>query len=117
MAENMSDLIVPLMANYDALVAPATTSGKTFARALPALLDVMQISEITAVNSDGTFERPAYAGNAIQTVKSTMLKKSSPCVRQALIVLMRADQLSIETIDAPADSGLTSYVSEKPIEI
>src|SRR5512138_3044797 len=70
LAEPMAALIVSLAPGYDAIVAPATTSGKNFMPRAAALLDVMQVSEITKVVSPDTFERPIYAGNAIQTVKS-----------------------------------------------
>ena len=74
-AEEVAALIVPMMANYDALVAPATARGKNTLPRIAALLDVMQVSDITAVKSPDTFERPIYAGNAIQTVQSTDAKK------------------------------------------
>lgn len=75
LAEDVAALIVPMMANYDALVAPATARGKNTLPRIAALLDVMQISDITAVKSPDTFERPIYAGNALQTVQSTDAKK------------------------------------------
>ncbi|MCF6293182.1 MAG: electron transfer flavoprotein subunit alpha/FixB family protein, partial [Robiginitomaculum sp.] len=74
-AERIEALVVPLMADYDAVLAPATTSGKNFMPRIAAKLDVMQISEITKVLSADTFVRPIYAGNAMQTVKSTDDKK------------------------------------------
>src|SRR5690242_14957631 len=74
-AEPLAALIVSLAGPYDAIVAPATTNGKNVMPRVAALLDVMQISEITKVIAPDTFERPIYAGNAIQTVKSTDAKK------------------------------------------
>src|SRR5487761_2342574 len=74
-AEPLAALIVSLAGSYDAIVAPATTNGKNVMPRVAALLDVMQISEITKVIAPDTFERPIYAGNAIQTVKSTDPKK------------------------------------------
>src|SRR3546814_1236101 len=62
------------MADHDAFVAPATTTGKNIAPRVAALLDVMQISEITSVEGPKTFTRPIYAGNAIATVESTDAK-------------------------------------------
>ena len=67
--------VVPMMADYDAFFAPATTTGKNVAPRIAAKLDVMQVSEITKVIDASTFERPIYAGNAIMTVKSTDAKK------------------------------------------
>ena len=70
LAEPLAALIVSLAGNYDALVAPATTTGKNVMPRVAALLDVMQVSDIIKVVAPDTFERPIYAGNAIQTVKS-----------------------------------------------
>jgi electron transfer flavoprotein alpha subunit len=75
LAEEVAALIVRLMPAYDAAVAPATASGKNIMPRVAAGLDVMQISEITKVVSPDTFERPIYAGNAIQTVQSGDGKK------------------------------------------
>ena len=74
-AEPLAALIVALAGPYDAIVAPATTNGKNVMPRVAALLDVMQISEIIKVIAPDTFERPIYAGNAIQTVKSSDAKK------------------------------------------
>ncbi|MEL6475073.1 MAG: electron transfer flavoprotein subunit alpha/FixB family protein, partial [Pseudomonadota bacterium] len=68
LAEAMEALIVPMMGNYDALFAPATTMGKNVTPRIAAKLDVMQLSDITDVIDPNTFERPIYAGNAIMTV-------------------------------------------------
>ncbi len=75
LAEPLAGLIVALAGSYDAIVAPATASGKNVLPRVAALLDVSQISEITEVISSDTFKRPIYAGNAIQTVRSTDAKK------------------------------------------
>ena len=75
LAEPMAALIVSLADAYDHIVAPATTNGKNYMPRAAALLDVMQISDITKVVSADTFERPIYAGNAIQTVQSSEGKK------------------------------------------
>ena len=75
LAEPLAALIVSLAGPYDALVAPGTTTGKNVMPRVAALLDVMQISEVTKVVSPDTFERPIYAGNAIQTVQATDAKK------------------------------------------
>src|SRR3954466_9767337 len=71
LAEPLAALIVSLAGNYDAIVAPATTSGKNVMPRVAAMLDVMQVSEIVEVVSPDTFKRPIYAGNAIQTVQAT----------------------------------------------
>jgi electron transfer flavoprotein alpha subunit len=75
LAEPLAALIVSLADPYDALVAPGTTTGKNVMPRVAALLDVMQVSEVTKIVSPDTFERPIYAGNAIQTVQSAEAKK------------------------------------------
>ena len=71
MAEAYQALVVPLMANYDAVLLPATSVGKNIAPRIAAALDVSQISEIIEVIDQATFVRPIYAGNALETVKSS----------------------------------------------
>jgi electron transfer flavoprotein alpha subunit len=70
LAENVAPLLIQLATNYSHLLAPATTSGKNLMPRVAALLDVMQISDISVVVSPDTFVRPIYAGNALQTVQS-----------------------------------------------
>src|SRR3954454_9505742 len=70
LAEPLAALIVSLAGSYDAIVAPATSNGKNVMPRVAALLDVMQISEVSKIVAPDTFQRPVYAGNAIQTVKS-----------------------------------------------
>jgi electron transfer flavoprotein alpha subunit len=72
--EAVAPLLVALMADYDAFVAPASTTGKNIGPRLAALLDVMQVSEVLSVEGAKTFKRPIYAGNAIATVESTDAK-------------------------------------------
>src|SRR5580658_2468853 len=75
LAEPIAALIVSLAGPYEAIVAAATTSGKNFMPRVAALLDVMQISDVIKVDAPDTFARPIYAGNAIQTVRSSEPKK------------------------------------------
>ncbi|MBN9447733.1 MAG: electron transfer flavoprotein subunit alpha/FixB family protein, partial [Bosea sp.] len=75
LAEPLAALIVKLADGYDAIVAPSTTTGKNVLPRVAALLDVMQVSDVSKIVSPDTFERPVYAGNAIQTVQSTDAKK------------------------------------------
>ena len=109
LAEEMSALIVPLMANYDALVAPATASGKNILPRVAALLDVMQISEIIKVISPDTFERPIYAGNAIQTVQSGAGKKVITVRATSFPAAGQDGAAPIETIAVPAAAGLSTF--------
>ena len=109
LAEEMSGLIVPLMASYDALVAPATASGKNILPRIAALLDVMQISDITKVVSPDTFERPIYAGNAIQTVQSGEAKKVITVRATSFPAAGLSGSAPIEKISLPAATGLSTF--------
>jgi electron transfer flavoprotein alpha subunit len=109
LAEEVAALIVPLMANYDALLAPATSSGKNIAPRVAAVLDVMQISDITKVVSKDTFERPIYAGNAIQTVQSPEGKKVITVRIAAFPSPPEGGSAPVETIAAPAPVGHSSF--------
>ncbi|MBV9881694.1 MAG: electron transfer flavoprotein subunit alpha/FixB family protein, partial [Sphingomonadaceae bacterium] len=111
LAENVAPLIAGLMADYDAFLAPATTTGKNIAPRVAALLDVMQISDILSVEGDDTFTRPIYAGNAIATVKSSDAKKVIT-VRGTAFEKASADggSTTVENVSATGDKGLSSYV-------
>ena len=118
--ENVAPLVVELMGSHDAFLAPATANGKNIAPRVAALLDVMQISEILSVESEDTFTRPTYAGNAIATVQSSDAKK---------VITVRATSFekaatsggsgSVEAVSG-SDAGLSSFVgaeiskSERP---
>ncbi|MGE0213366.1 MAG: electron transfer flavoprotein subunit alpha/FixB family protein [Parvibaculaceae bacterium] len=112
LAEATAALVVPLMANYDAVVAPATTNGKNYMPRIAALLDVMQISEITEVKGPDTFVRLIYAGNAVQTVQSTDPKKVITVRTAAYQATGDGGSAAIESLAAPTDPGLSSYVGE-----
>ncbi len=112
LAENMAALIVPMMDGYDARVAAATTNGKNICPRVAALLDVMQISEITEVKGADTFERPIYAGNAMQTVQSTDAKRIVTIRTANFATTGEGGSASVESVAAPADTGLSEYVSE-----
>jgi electron transfer flavoprotein alpha subunit len=114
LAEPTAALIVSLADKYDALVAPATTTGKNVMPRVAALLDVMQISDITKVLAPDTFERPIYAGNAIQTVKSTDTKKVIT-VRTSTFQATGAGAAAapIDTVAVPADPGISTFVGEE----
>ncbi len=111
--ENVAPLVVGLMADHDAFLASATTTGKNIAPRVAALLDVMQISDILSVESADTFTRPIYAGNAIATVKSND-KKLVITVRGTAFdkAALEGGSGSVEAVTATADAGLASFVSE-----
>ncbi|MEE9376334.1 MAG: electron transfer flavoprotein subunit alpha/FixB family protein [Rhizobiaceae bacterium] len=111
LAEPTADLIVSIASDYNTLMAPATTDGKNIMPRVAALLDVMQISEITAVKSADTFERPIYAGNAIQTVKSTDATKVITVRTAGFGAVGEKGSASVSKVKAPANSGLSEFVS------
>jgi len=112
-AEPLAALIVSLAGNYDAIVAPATTNGKNVMPRVAALLDVMQISEITKVIAPDTFERPIYAGNAIQTVKSSDAKKVITVRTSTFQAAAAGGSAPVEAVTAAADPGLSNFVGEE----
>ncbi len=111
LAEEVAALLVSMMAGYDTLIAPSTASGKNVLPRVAALLDVMQISDITAVKSADTFERPIYAGNAIQTVQSAEPKKVITVRTAAFAAAAEGGSATVETVTAPASVGLSSFTS------
>ncbi len=113
LAEPTAALIVSLADGYDAFVAAATTDGKNIMPRVAALLDVMQISDITDVVSSDTFKRPIYAGNAIQTVQSTDPKKVITVRTAGFNAAGEGGSASVETIGAAADPGLSKFVEAK----
>jgi electron transfer flavoprotein alpha subunit len=111
LAEPLAALIVAMAAPYDALVAPATTFGKNVMPRVAALLDVMQVSDVTRVVAPDTFERPIYAGNAIETVKSSD-KKRVLTVRGTTFKAAGGQAAApIETAAAPALPVKSTFVS------
>ena len=114
LAEPLAALIVSLASGYDAFVAPATSRFKNVMPRVAALLDVMQVSEIIKVVSPDTFERPIYAGNAIQTVKSKDAKKVIT-VRTSTFAAASGEggSASVENAAAAADPGLSSFIGEE----
>jgi electron transfer flavoprotein alpha subunit len=112
LAEPMAATIVSLASAYDHIVAPATTNGKNYMPRVAALLDVMQISDISEVKSADTFVRLIYAGNAVQTVQSTDNKKVITVRTASFAAAGEGGSASIEKVNAAADPGLSSYVSE-----
>jgi electron transfer flavoprotein alpha subunit len=114
LAEPTAALIVALAGPYESIVAAATTSGKNIMPRVAALLDIMQISEIVKVVAPDTFERPIYAGNAIQTVRSTENKRVIT-VRTAAFQATGAGASTapIEPAAATADPGTSGFVGEE----
>jgi electron transfer flavoprotein alpha subunit len=113
LAEPLALLISGLMANYDAAVAPASTSAKNVMPRVAALLDVMQVSDILSVESADTFTRPIYAGNAIQTVQATDAKKVITVRTTAFPAAGDGGSATIEDVAAADDPSLSTFVGEE----
>jgi len=117
LAENVAPLIAGLMDGYDAVLAPATTTGKNVLPRVAAQLDVMQVSDIISVEGPKTFKRPIYAGNAIATVESSDPK---------LVITVRTTAFdkaeatggsaSVEVASGPGDAGISSFVGLDAVE-
>jgi electron transfer flavoprotein alpha subunit len=114
LAENVSALIVSLAKGYTHIIAPATSNGKNVMPRVAALLDVQQISDISAVESPDTFVRPIYAGNALATVKSKDPIKVITVRTTAFdAVAATGGSAAVENVTAPADTGLSSFVTRE----
>ena len=113
LAEPTAALIVSLAGPYDTIAAPATTSGKNIMPRVAALLDVMQISEISKVVAPDTFERPIYAGNAVQTVRSHDPKRVITIRTAAFQAAGEGGNAPIEAVAAAADPGISGFVGEE----
>jgi electron transfer flavoprotein alpha subunit len=109
LAEEMAALIVPLAANYDAVVAPSTSAGKNIMPRVAALLDVPQVSDITSVKAPDTFERPIYAGNAVQTVQSMDAKKVITVRASSFPAAGEGPPAPVELVEAPAPIGISAF--------
>jgi electron transfer flavoprotein alpha subunit len=113
LAEPLAGLIVSLAGSYDAIVAPSTANAKNVMPRVAALLDVMQVSDVTKVLGPDTFERLIYAGNAVQTVRS---KDAKRVITVRTTVFQPADaggSAPVEAANAAADPGLSSFVGEE----
>ena len=116
LAESTADLIVSLAGDYDHIVAPATTDAKNVLPRVAALLDVMMLTDVSAVVDADTFERPIYAGNAIQTVKSSDAKKVISFRTANFDAAGTGNSASVETVDGAQASGLSQWVEDKVAE-
>ena len=114
LAENVSLAVADVAAGYDAILAPATANGKNVMPRVAALLDVAQISDITAVIDADTFERPIYAGNVIATVKSSDAKKVITVRTTAFdAVPAEGGSASVQAVEGAHDAGVSSFVGEE----
>ena len=114
LAENVEATVIAIAKNYSHILAPATAAGKNVTPRIAAKLDVAQISDITAVDSPDTFERPIYAGNAIATVQSVDPVKVITVRTTAFDpVAAEGGSAAVEKLEAAADSGLTQFVGRE----
>ncbi|MBN8964302.1 MAG: FAD-binding protein [Rhizobiales bacterium] len=113
LAEPLAALIVSLAGSYDTLAAAATNNGKNVMPRVAALLDVMQVSDVSKIVGPDTFERPVYAGNAIQTVKSKDTKRVLTIRTAAFPAAGAGGSAPVETVAAAADPGVSSFVGEE----
>jgi electron transfer flavoprotein alpha subunit len=113
LAEEVAEVILSLAGSYSAIVAPATASGKNILPRVAAMLDVMQISDIIKVVAPDTFERPIYAGNAIQTVQSTDAKKVITVRTSAFQAAGTGGSASVEEAQAASDPALSSFKGQE----
>jgi len=113
LAEPTAALIVSLAGGYSHIVAPATTDAKNILPRVAALLDVMVLSDVTGVVDADTFERPIYAGNAIQTVKSSDAKKVITFRTSTCDAAATGGSASVENVGAADNPALSSWVEDK----
>ena len=113
LAESMEQVIVPIMSDYDAILAPDTTTHKNYMPRVAAKLDVQQISSVTGVESADTFVRPIYAGNAMATVQSTDAKKVVTVRTTAFAAAGEGGSASNKVLADPSGPFKSEYVSEE----
>ena len=113
LAENVAEQVLALAPNYSHILFAATASGKNVSPRVAARLDVAQISEIQAVDSADTFQRPIYAGNAIATVQSTDPVKVITVRTTGFDALPQDGNATIESIGAVASVGLSSFIGRE----
>jgi len=114
LAENVAALLVSIAKGYSHVLAPSTSNGKNVMPRVAALLDVQQISDIVAVEGPDTFVRPIYAGNALATVKSKDPIKVITVRTTAFdAVGASGGSAAVETVSAPADAGLSTFVGRE----
>lgn len=113
LAEELTALIVPLMGSYDVLMAAATNAGKNILPRVAATLDVAQVSDITAVEGPDTFERPIYAGNALQTVQATDAKKIITVRTASFESTEEGGSAAVEPIAMVDLAGLSTFVKDE----
>lgn len=113
LAENVAEQVLALAGGYSHILFAATASGKNVSPRVAARLDVAQISEIVAVDSPDTFQRPIYAGNAIATVQSSDPVKVITVRTTGFDAAADGGSAAVEAVAAAADAGLSSFVGRE----
>ena len=113
LAEPTAALIVSLAGDYDHIIAPATTDAKNVLPRVAALLDAMVITDVSGVVDANTFERPIYAGNAIQTVQSSDAKKVVSIRTSSFDAVGSSGSAPVENIGATDNPGLSEWIEDK----
>jgi electron transfer flavoprotein alpha subunit len=113
LAEPLADLIVGLAGDYSHILAPATSNAKNVLPRVAALLDVMVMSDVTAVVDANTFERPIYAGNAIQTIVSTDATKVITIRTSAFEAAGEGGSAAVENLPVSVTTGHSTWVEDK----
>ena len=117
LAENIGNLVVELADGYSHIITPATTNGKNFMPRVAAKLDVSQVSDISAVVSEDTFERPIYAGNCIATVQSTdSVKVITVRTTGFDACASTGGNATITQVDNDSDAAISSFIKEEIAE-
>ena len=113
LAEPMAALVISMADGYATIASPASTNGKNFMPRIAALLDCSQISDITAVVDGQTFERPIYAGNAIQTVRTSEPRKAITIRSTAFAAAGDGGSAAVETVGTGENPGISEFISEE----
>ena len=113
LAEPMAALVTSMADGYTTIASPASTNGKNFMPRIAALLDCSQISDITAVVDGQTFERPIYAGNAIQTVRTSEPRKAITIRSTAFAAAGDGGSAAVETVGTGENPGISEFISEE----
>ena len=113
LAENLAPLVQSLAGNYSHVLAPATTYGKNLLPRAAALLDVQQISDISGIESEDTFVRPIYAGNAMATVRSSDSLKLITVRTTSFEAAEQGGSVSVEDVSGSVDAKLSTFAGEE----
>lgn len=116
LAEPTADLIVSLAGDYDHIAAPATTDAKNIMPRVAALLDVMVISDVVSVVDADTFDRPIYAGNAVQTVRTSDARKVMTIRTSTFEAAGEGGSAPVEDVAAAGNPGLSEWVEDTAAE-